>query len=246
MAQVSADFNEQLKKFQISNYRIATTYNSEDLKGNKIYILTQEKAISAFSQSDHPYKNVRVLVVDEIQNIEKVASEDDQRAKTLYDALIEFRHTCNPDLTIISGPRVEGLKQLGVDIFDEQQAEEEKTKDSPVAIITYAISKSGSNYFFNQYTGILRNPNRIAVVNNSLIQGYGGAQYRDSFINYLSSFINNLGEGSRNIIFSPTTGQARKTAIKLAKLREPIAINEKIKSLEKGNGVKSMVDPCSN
>lgn len=85
--------------------------------------------------------------------------------------------------------------------------------------------------YFNQYTDIIKHPNRIPVTNNTMIQGYGGAQYRDSFISYLSNFIKNLGANSRNIIFSPTTGQARKTAVKLAELREPVAINEKIGSL---------------
>jgi hypothetical protein len=231
VAQVAADFNEHLKRFQIKNFRIATTYSSDDLKSYKIYILTQEKAISAFSPSECPYKDVRILIVDEIQNIEKVANEDDQRSKILYDTLMEFRHTCNPDLTIISGPRVEGLKQLGIDIFAEQEADEEKANDSPVASITYAISKSGGNYFFNQYTDIIKHHNKIPVTNNEMIQGYGGSQYRDNFISYLSTFINNLGIDSRNIIFSPTPAQAKNTAKKLAELRQPTAINQKIQSL---------------
>ncbi|MBD3339716.1 MAG: DEAD/DEAH box helicase [Candidatus Lokiarchaeota archaeon] len=231
VAQVSNDFNKQLNKFGLNDYRITTTYNSENLNNNKIYVLTQEKAITAFSQTDQPFTNVRVLIVDEIQNIEKVANEDDQRAKTLYDTLIEFRHTCNPDLTVISGPRVEGLKRLGIEIFDEIQADEEKAKDSPVASITYAISKSGANYYFNQYTDIIKHHNKINIENKKLIQGFGGSQYRDSFISYLSTFVNNLGPDSRNIIFSPTTKQARKTAIKLAELREPIEISEEIESL---------------
>ena len=231
VAQVSADFNQQLKNFNIENYRVATTYSSSDLKGYRIYVMTQEKAISAFSQSEQPYKNVRMLVVDEIQNIEKVANENDQRAKTLYDTLIEFRHTCEPDLTIISGPRVEGLKQLGMDIFDQKDADEQKTKDSPVASITYAISKTKKNYLFNQYTDILDQPNRIPISNDSIIEDYGLSQYREKFINYLSLFLKNLGASSRNIIFSPTARQARKTALELSKVNEPADLDEKTISL---------------
>jgi len=231
VAQVSTDFNEQLKNFNIQNYRVATTYNSNDLNGNRIYVMTQEKAISAFSQSDQPYKNVRMLIVDEIQNIEKVANENDQRAKTLYDTLIEFRHTCKPDITIISGPRVEGLKQLGIDIFDQNDADEEKTKDSPVASITYAISKTKNNYLFNQYTDLLEQPNRIPISNDSIIEDYGISRYREKFINYLSLFIKNLGNDSRNIIFSPTTKQARKTALELAANQEYLDLDEKVFSL---------------
>ncbi len=231
VAQVSADFNQQLKNFNIKNYRVATTYSSSDLIGYRIYVMTQEKAISAFSQSDQPYQNVRMLVVDEIQNIEKVANENDQRAKTLYDTLMEFRHTCEPDLTIISGPRVEGLKQLGIDIFNQQDADEEKTKDSPVASITYAISKTKKNYLFNQYTDILEQPNRIPISNDSIIADYGLSQYREKFIFYLASFLKNLGANSRNIIFSPTTRQARKTALELSKINDLLDLDEKTISL---------------
>lgn len=231
VAQVSADFNQLLKRFGLNNYRISTTYNSQEISGNKIYVLTQEKAISAFSQSEQPYKDVRVLVVDEIQNIERVANEGDQRAKTLYDTLMEFRHTCKPDLTIISGPRIDGLKELGIDIFDEQSTDEERTKESPVASFTYAISEERGVYFFNQYTDILKEPNRIKINNSSIIKGYGGAQYRSEFIEYLARFLGNLGLDSKNIIFSPTTAQARKTALDLAKFSDRDNQNSTLDSL---------------
>lgn len=220
VSQVSSDFNGQLKNFGISNYRVATTFNATDLDGYRIYVMTQEKAISAFSQLDAPYQKVRMLIVDEIQNIEKVANESDQRAKTLYDTLMEFKHTCNPDITIISGPRVEGLKKLGMDIFNQADSDEEKTRDSPVASVTYAISKTKNNYLFNQYTDILEQPNRIPITNEAIIADYGLSQYREKFVNYLSLFLKSLGEDSRNIIFSPTTKQARRTTLELAKLND--------------------------
>lgn len=231
VAQVSSDFNTFLKRFGLRKYRISTTYNSQDIESHKIYILTQEKAISAFSQSECPYQNVRVLIVDEIQNIERVANEDDQRAKTLYDTLIEFRHTCNPDLTIISGPRIDGLKELGFDIFDEQLTDEEKTRESHVASFTYAISRERDIYYFNQYSDILKEPSKLKINNSTLIKGYGGAQYKADFIKYLANFIRNLGLESRNIIFSPTTAQARKTALELAQFSDKNNQNEVIDSL---------------
>jgi replicative superfamily II helicase len=231
VSQVSADFNYQLKAFGVSDYRISTTYNVQEADKNKIYVLTQEKAISAFSQNDRPFKNIRMLIVDEIQNIEKVANEDDQRAKTLYDTLIEFRYSSNPDLTVMSGPRVEGLKNIGVEIFNEQSASEEKTKDSPVASFTYAISKTGNSYFFNQYSDILDTPNKLPITDNTLIKGYGKSRYQDDYLVYLSNFIRNLGADSINIIFSPTTAQARKTAIKFSESKREDVIDDRIISL---------------
>jgi hypothetical protein len=231
VSQVCEDFHKQIKHFKLSNCKVATTYNSQELNGNKIYVLTQEKAISAFSQSENPFENISVLIVDEIQNIERVSNDDDQRAKTLYDTLMEFRHRCNPILTIISGPRVDGLRQLGIDIFDEQLADEEKVKDSPVASFTYSISQSKDRYFFNQYSDILTVHNKIPISTNNFIEGYGKSQYRENFLNYLSYFVNKLGTDSRNIIFSPNPSQARKTAIRLSQLNDNSLSDFKVLSL---------------
>lgn len=247
VAQVAADFNYQLKAFNILDYRICTTYSSEDKGEKRIYVLTQEKAITAFSQEEAPFEKVRALVIDEIQNIEKVSSDDDQRAKTLYDTLIEFSHSVPSDLVILSGPRVEGLKTLGVEIFNEPEAEEEKTNESPVANLTYAISKVGKDYYFNQYSDILSAPNRIPIVNNGLIKGFGSSQYKDDFITYLSEFTHSLGDQSKNIIFSPTSDQARKTAIALAKLRTASEITPEVNSLVQyvKDTVHDKYDMCS-
>ena len=231
VAQVSADFNEKLKLFGLTQYNIATTFNSGNSDESKIYVLTQEKAISAFSQIDQPFKNIRILIVDEIQNIERAPHEGDQRAKTLYDSLIEFRYSCKPDLTIFSGPRVDGLKELGIDVFNEQNSDEEKTKDSPVASFTYAIFKEGKKYYVNQYCDLVEKPNKLPIEYSDHIKGYGKAQYSDDFVQYLSYFTDTLGDDSINIIFSPTAKQARNTAIKLAELKNAIIIDDKINSL---------------
>lgn len=231
VSQVSLDFNRQLKCFGISGYRVSTTYNSHDINNKRIYVLTQEKAISAFSQKETPFENVRMLVVDEIQNIERVASEDDQRAKTLYDTLIEFRFSCDPDVTVISGPRIDGLKSLGTSIFQEESTDEQKTMDSPVASFTYAVSKEGGKYYFNQYSDISDFIYQIAI-DGEFVEGYGKSQYGDNFIEYLSVFIKNLGADACNIIFSPTTGQAMKTAVGLAENFETRENSPEIKELE--------------
>ena len=231
VSQVSADFNSKLKDFGLVDCKVATTYNVQEAGINTIYVLTQEKAISAFSQSNCPFNNIRMLVVDEIQNIEHVANEDDQRAKVLYDTLIEFRYSSNPDITVISGPRVEGLKTLGIEIFNDESVVEEKTKDSPVASFTYAVSKKSNYYLFNQYSDILDSPNKLKITDNTSIRGYGQSQYKNDYVVYLSNFITKLGTDSRNIIFTPTTAQARKTALKYSASKKEIINDENVISL---------------
>jgi hypothetical protein len=230
VSQVTRDFKTLLKQFGFYNYKIITTYNENNENENNIYVLTQEKVIAAFSQKERPFKNIRMLVIDEIQNIERVGEEDEQRAKTLYDTLIELRYTYSPDLIILSGPRLEKLSDLGLEIFNKD-SDESSTKSSPVVGITYAVSKVSDTYYIKQYVDILPKPNSIKITNSYMIKGHGKAIYKKEYHSYLSYILLNLGEKSKNIIFSPTTSQARKTAIYLAENNKTKIENDKKLSL---------------
>ncbi len=224
VSQVSADFRKLLNEFELTEYEILNTYTGEYEDNKKIFVLTQEKAIGAFSKSDNPFNDVRILVVDEIQNVERVSNADDQRSKTLYDLLVEFRYTSEPEHIIISGPRIEEIGSLGHTIFG-QDTDEEISKSSPVASITYAISKSGKNYYIKQYTDITEEPLSIHITKNENINGHGGSMYSESFHDYMSGIIHSLGIASKNIIFSPTSNQARKTALAIAGKKELVDLN---------------------
>jgi len=52
VSQVTSDFRKLLDDFQLADYTLETTYNNTSATQNSIYILTQEKAIAAFSQSE--------------------------------------------------------------------------------------------------------------------------------------------------------------------------------------------------
>jgi hypothetical protein len=215
VSQVSLDFRRLLKQYELESYEILNTYNGEYKDSKKIFVLTQEKAIGAFSQSETPFKDIRILVIDEIQNVERVADENDQRAKTLFDLIVEFRHSTKPFRTVISGPRIEKIGDLGAKVFGEE-TEQEETKSSPVAGITYSISNTKTGFFLKQYSDILELPLSLTIVNSDKIKGIGKKLYKPDFHNYLSELITDLGADSKNIIFSPKADQARKTAVALA------------------------------
>ncbi|MCK4822458.1 DEAD/DEAH box helicase, partial [bacterium] len=212
--QVCVDFRQFFLKFGLQDYEILTSFYERPDTGKAVYVLTQEKAIAAFSQQEYPFSNLRFLIVDEIQNVERVAEEDEQRAKILYDTLIEFRHKCKPDITIISGPRIDAIGELGTKIFGVLSYEEQ-TKGSPVVNFTYTISKVGNLYYLKQYTDIRRRASSIPIAYSEAIEAHGGVQYRKKFHKYLSHIVRSLGPSSHNIIFSPTANQARRTAVAL-------------------------------
>lgn len=229
--QVVNDFHDKLKEFSLDSYEILTTYN-EQKNSNIIYILTPERAISAYNENAKPFGEVNSFIVDEIQNIERLENTEDERSKILFDSLIELSFSYSPDLIIFSGPRVSGLKNMGFDIFQELNSNELSAVSSPVTNFTYSILKKANKYYFKQYSQINNDCSLIEIQNTDYLK-IGGKQYDDKYLSYLSIIINKLGVDSKNIIFSPTSGTARKIAVDLAKKNELVNLNLPLQSLIK-------------
>ena len=213
--QVTEDFNSVLKGMGVEDYWIS---NSFDMDGNNnkrnIYVLTQEKAIAAFSESDFAFSNRMILVADEIQNIERIKEDTDQRSKILFDTLVEFRYKKNVQQIIISGPRIDDIDKVGEHIFGMETINH-TTNISPVLSLTYSIKKDRNKYYFKQYCALTKEPIIREIENKKLIEGYGRKQYTDKYLAYLTKFVDNIGKDNQNIIFAPTTNSARKIALAL-------------------------------
>lgn len=215
--QVTRDFSSALKELDFHDYHIVNTYEEKGKDGNYIYVLTQEKAIAAF-YDDSSFNDNLILVVDEIQNIERVDDPYDERAKTLFDTMIEFRRKKNVEKVIISGPRINKIGSVGRIIFGKK-TNEHSTETSPVLSLTYSIKKIGQKYYFKQYTSLIKNSLSCEIENSSEILGYGKKQYDDSYMGFFNSFLANTGE-KQNIIFAPTAKQAREIALSLNQVKE--------------------------
>ncbi len=213
--QVTEDFNRELKKAGVTDFWISNSFDSQQLSDKKnIYIMTQEKAIAAFSDKENAFSKRLILVADEIQNIERIKEDKDQRAKILYDTLIEFRYKDNVEQIIISGPRIEEIEKVGKSIFGIE-TKDHTTSISPVLNLTYSIKKVDRRYFLKQYCSLTQNPLLIEIENTAIIEGYGKKQYTDRYLSYLDSVIKGVGEKCQNIVFSPTSDSARKIAMAL-------------------------------
>jgi len=214
VSQVTNDLTNLKKEYSLYDIELFNSYQDKRYE-NVIYVLTQERAISAFNH-ENPFLGLDILVVDEIQNIEKVADESEQRSKILYDVLKEIKHLVKPSKIILSGPRLKNIGNLGFDIFGDT-SEEEENKVQPVASLTYSVSYSDENFVLKQFSDILEEPREILIENHEIISGLGKSLYNDAYHEYLSSLINKLGLTSNNIIFAPNPSHARKTADYLSK-----------------------------
>lgn len=213
--QVMEDFNRELKSNGVENYWITSSFDGKEVKDRKnIYVMTQEKAIAAFDNFEVPFAKKMILVADEIQNIERIEEDSDQRAKILFDTLVEFRYKGNVDKIIISGPRIEEIDKVGESIFGIETINH-MTNISPVLNLTYSIKKKDKRYFLKQYCVLTKNPLVIEVENTNLIKCYGKKKYNNDYLEYLNFIIKKIGKNTQNIIFAPTSSIARKIAVAL-------------------------------
>ena len=231
MSQISIDLRRLLKRFGLEEYEILTSYYGDYGDEKKIFVLTQERAIAAFSQKNDPFPELRVFVIDEIQNIEKVANHGDQRAKILFDTIFEFRQQTRPEKIILSGPRVHNIRKLCDELFQlEDKTGKSETLTSPVVNFTYSVIGTPKNLKFRQYSCITKTYREITIENTDCIAGLGQKLYTKEFHRYLNSIISSLGEMT-NIIFSPTSKQARKTALAINHLDQKLEVDGKLGDL---------------
>lgn len=152
ITQVSNDIRRKLKELSITNIEVAQTVNDISLfKSPKtVYVLTQERAFSAINHPDADFSGVRMLIVDEIQNIEKVANENEERAKILFDVIQIFKNDLNPDKIVLSGPRLDKLQGVMRKWFgDEARSVSEELP--AVLNLTYSFKKGRGTLSFVQY-----------------------------------------------------------------------------------------------
>ncbi len=212
--QVAEDFNKNINLLDIPNCLVSSSFVEKDNETqNNIYVLTQEKAIAAFSDKRNVFLRPMVLVADEIQNIERIKEDADERAKVLFDTLNEFRYKENVNQIIISGPRIDDIERTGKNLFG-LRTKDITTFDSPVLNLTYSVYRYGGKYYLKQYCTLTKYPIVKQIDNSNAIQGYGKTSYDEAYLNYLNGFVQHF-EGQQNIIFSPTAPTARKIACSL-------------------------------
>lgn len=239
--QVTNDIRKTLKRYKLKDYDVVQTYSREyAIKNQKcIYVLTQERGLAAFSQDEVPFKELRLLIIDEIQNIERISNENEERAHILYDLIREFDNNTRPEKVVISGPRINNIQKLVTNLFGNT-GKSISSESPPVVNITYTFSKINSKIYFNQYSPINNKPISITLEKTKNICCFGQSQYTPKFHEYLFSIINKLSE-SGSIIFSPTPSQAVKTARYIANQLESLQSTAELNDLQEY--VKESVHP---
>lgn len=210
MNQVSRDLRDFLDRHGLEKWLVLTSFDGS--RTNRIFVLTQERALPQEVATSEA--SVGLIVVDEVQNLERFSEDGDIRSKILLDSISEIYERSSTVQVVLSGPRVSNLGKLGLSLFGVRAAEVE-TSQAPVASLTYAISKDKTGPILTQYSEFFKNGIQLRVSSNSVIPGVGKSRYTDEYIKFIAGIISRLGGESRPIVFSPTPDQARKTAVGL-------------------------------
>jgi len=229
ISQVSIDIKLALNQVQISDYEILQTYSYEFAKKykNAIYVLTQERAMAAFAQTKEPFTRCKMLIVDEIQNIERVADQGEERAHNLLDVVCEFHNSIKIDKIVISGPRIKNIKNVTRSLFGAE-SHSLQIETPPVINLNYSFSKKDTKSYLTIRSSLKNDPLKIELSNLELGKWYGKKRYTPEmydFINHILGIINTDSSGT--LVFSPTSDTASKIAIELANRRKKYEIKKK-------------------
>ncbi len=230
--QVTKDFRSALVRLELSGIGVYQTYSERLAKDARktVFVLTQERAIAALAQ-EGSFSDIAMLIVDEIQNVERVSNEDDERSKSLLDALSEIINEKRPRRAVVSGPRVENIKELTRGLLGDE-ADSISQLLPPVVNLTYSFAKKGKRVVVIQNAPALESRNEIEVSFPAGALGlFGKQQYREPVYDLVAEIAHEIGQNEGTIIFSPTSKQATNTAIELADRFHWPAKKERIDSL---------------
>ncbi|MDB5338933.1 MAG: hypothetical protein JWN70_4552 [Planctomycetaceae bacterium] len=234
--QVTRDLRAAASQLGIKDIGVYQSYidGVETRHSTTVFVLTQERALSAFAQPA-ALKGCRIVVIDEVQNIERVSEQNDERAHSLLEVVHEFETGRQVDKIIISGPRIENIGQLASDLFG-RAAMTATAELPPVVNITYTFSESGPTRkrktVLNQYVEVSDKVRSLELVDAEKIRTtvFTKQQYSAGIHDIMGQLVKNLSAGHGTLVFSPTSDQATETAIELAK-RIQLTSEEHVPSL---------------
>lgn len=216
--QVTRDVRIAAEKISMHDLMILQTVPKERVRGGRIvYILTQERAQSALRDSQ-ALRGLKLLVIDEIQNIERVTKVDDDRSRALYDVIHEFEVDRAADRIVVSGPRIGNMAALVKGLFGAK-AESITAELPPVVNITYSFAKTKRRMVLRQHTPV---PELGLELDFGSISGYPAAafgrhQYTEGVNDAISATTRSVEGDGGVLVFSPTSRQATRTALHLAR-----------------------------
>ncbi|MGN8648331.1 DEAD/DEAH box helicase [Gracilibacillus sp. HCP3S3_G5_1] len=216
IGQVTRDLLKLIKEHEISDVHIYQTISENNFRKNTInkavYVLTQERASAVIKFEQE--MTIDLLIIDEVQNIERAAHENDERSQILYELIQDFHLNINPKKIVISGPRIEKINELVISLFGKE-AKGISDEVPPILNFTYSFIKYSGKLYMRLYNGL--DSNSVTTLLDSTsdfdIDFFGKKVYTKKITDFTSFLVNNISsEDTGTIIFAPTSNSASKIA----------------------------------
>lgn len=218
--QVTRDLRSVLLELEVEDALVTQTYSPKyrDAATSVVYVLTQERAQAALAQGPDVFRDLLLFVVDEVQNVERVSSEDHDRSRILYDVITAVLDDRNPRQVIISGPRIDDMESFSQELFGRDSA---GITDElpPVANVTYSFGRRRGGTTITQHADLGR-ASRTLNLNGRTLQlkkTFGKKQWNEGMFDFLGHILPPLRRDGGVLLFSPTGNQATKTALEIAR-----------------------------
>jgi replicative superfamily II helicase len=233
--QVCNDFRACLSEQNLNHIAVRPSFTNEhDTDINCVFVLTQERAHSALSDKK-ALRRLSLVIVDEVQNIERASVDsDDERAQTLLDVVMTLILERRPARTVISGPRLNNLKDISAGFF-RAEAETISQELPPVVNVTYSFTHTNKKTYLRQYNPFDSTTREIEVSlrEESRKALFGKKMYSDEFYGFLHRLITKLDPQDGTLVFSPTSNEATSAAINLAGRRNKKSEGSILRELSK-------------
>lgn len=216
MNQVATDLFDISRESGVK-IKILTTVDGEIIAQQSpiFFVLTQERITERLDFIAKDGFKLMQLIIDEVQNIERAFDvvDSNSRAKMLVDVIIDLHDRFTPRLSVVSGPRISEIRSMATALFN-QPVSEQSTTSSPVVNVAYSITPVGKYIEVKQFSELSSNHLTEIFDNTIGAIGFSKKVYNDSFHAYL---FNVVASNKGGLIFSPTSGQCRKTAQSIAR-----------------------------
>lgn len=212
--QVCSDFRALVEDLRLQRVSVSSQVTSDALVN--ICVLTQERGIGCLDTL-LATNEIGMLIVDEVQNLERVGNDEELRSKILLDLLKDLSERESINRIVLSGPRLENIGEVARIVFGGS-CRELQAGSSPVTNLTYSVGKSSVGLYLRQHTSLLQRAPQIRVATDMPAATLGKSNYDEAFHGYLAYLMRNLGSDSQNIVFAPTALQSRRTALALSSL----------------------------
>lgn len=219
--QVSTDLRRIINELSVENISVSQTFSKDlyrsDPSQSNIFVLTQERALSALFMGKDLISNVDLLVIDEIQNIERVATDDNDRSRDLYNLINDFETNFTPKKVVVAGPRITNISEVVKDLFGDTARS--ITNDlPPVLNLSYSFYTRSNAVFFRQYSSLLKDPISVSVTAFPVDpkKFFTKVRFNEESLSLISNVLSKLNPNEGNIIFAPTKDAANRIANSVA------------------------------